>query len=290
MKPCKICNQEKSLKEFPAGKGNAGGRGPVCKICRYKRSKELIKDVDAFKENNRRRARKSWNKNKDTPEAQAKLPAKYEQVRKWQEENKDYVKEQKRGYYLENQAEFAQKSQERYEANKESILQKAREDYQNPEVKARKNVQQKERRRIDPIFAMKNNMRSRLSMAVRDYIDCKKNSQVGYLGCDWETFVKHIESKFKDGMAWDNYGKKGWHIDEVIPCAAWDFNNPDHMKACWHWSNRQPMWAKDNMSKNGPRNKKTKELWHDAVEQHLQALRDAGVLPPADLTIHTSTF
>ena len=30
---------------------------------------------------------------------------------------------------------------------------------------------------------------------------------------------EHLESKFKDGMTWKNYGEK-WQIDHVIPQAA----------------------------------------------------------------------
>jgi hypothetical protein len=29
--------------------------------------------------------------------------------------------------------------------------------------------------------------------------------------------VKYIESKFKEGMTWDNYSHSGWHIDHIIP-------------------------------------------------------------------------
>ena len=45
-------------------------------------------------------------------------------------------------------------------------------------------------------------------------------------------------------MTWDNYGEdvfkdkvKAWHIDHIIPCNAFDFSNPTHVKACFYYKN-----------------------------------------------------
>jgi len=56
----------------------------------------------------------------------------------------------------------------------------------------------------------------------------------------------HLESKFQPGMDWDNYGFYGWHIDHKIPCAAFDLTKEDEAKKCFHFTNLQPLWAKDN--------------------------------------------
>ncbi len=48
-------------------------------------------------------------------------------------------------------------------------------------------------------------------------------------------------------MTWDNYGK--WQIDHKIPCASFDLTDPEQQKSCFHFSNLQPLWAKDNNSK-----------------------------------------
>lgn len=50
-------------------------------------------------------------------------------------------------------------------------------------------------------------------------------------------------------MTWANYGKSGWHIDHIKPCASFDLSDPDQQKACFHYSNLQPLWAFDNLSK-----------------------------------------
>ena len=49
-------------------------------------------------------------------------------------------------------------------------------------------------------------------------------------------------------MNWDNYGKY-WHIDHIIPCSSFDFNNEQSQRICFHYTNMQPLSAIDNMKK-----------------------------------------
>lgn len=50
-------------------------------------------------------------------------------------------------------------------------------------------------------------------------------------------------------MSWDNYGMYGWHIDHIKPCSSFDLSNPAEQKICFHYTNLQPLWAKENLSK-----------------------------------------
>jgi len=69
------------------------------------------------------------------------------------------------------------------------------------------------------------------------------------LGCSFDVFVEHLQSQFKDGMSWDNRGRAGWHIDHIRPCASFDLSDPDQQRQCFHYTNMQPLWAADNLSK-----------------------------------------
>ena len=62
----------------------------------------------------------------------------------------------------------------------------------------------------------------------------------------------HLESKFNDGMSWENYGKEGWHVDHVIPDSWWKYSSTEdgEFKQSWALANLQPLWAFDNYSKS----------------------------------------
>lgn len=48
----------------------------------------------------------------------------------------------------------------------------------------------------------------------------------------------------------DVYGYTGWHVDHIIPCAAFDLTKPAEQAKCFHYSNLQPLWATDNYRKS----------------------------------------
>lgn len=95
----------------------------------------------------------------------------------------------------------------------------------------------------NPQRRIKANLRSRLSQFVSGYN--RDSSAVRDLGCSWEEFKIHLESKFQEGMSWDNYGK--WHIDHIIPLSSF---NISLLKGACHYTNLQPLWAKDNIKKS----------------------------------------
>lgn len=69
---------------------------------------------------------------------------------------------------------------------------------------------------------------------------------IQYLECSINEFKQHIESQFKEGMTWKNHG--GWHIDHIIPLK---YGDPTIKQVAerLHWTNTQPLWATDNISK-----------------------------------------
>ncbi|NBQ17559.1 hypothetical protein EBU24_04530 [bacterium] len=77
----------------------------------------------------------------------------------------------------------------------------------------------------------------------------KSKHTMELLGCSIEELKIYLEKQFVKGMCWNNYGKKGWHIDHILPCASFDLTDPEQQKICFHYTNLQPLWAKDNYKK-----------------------------------------
>ena len=79
----------------------------------------------------------------------------------------------------------------------------------------------------------------------------KSDNTFALLGYSSDDLIKHLESKFRDGMTWDNYGKDGWHIDHVIPDSWFSYSSTEdeQFKLSWSLQNLQPLWAIDNCSK-----------------------------------------
>lgn len=99
-----------------------------------------------------------------------------------------------------------------------------------------------------------NNIEHRLSKILRSRLNCaikdnKGGSSIEDLGCSIEELKTHLESKFQEGMTWDNHTKDGWHIDHIIPLSSFDLTIPEELKKACHYTNLQPLWAKDNLSK-----------------------------------------
>jgi hypothetical protein len=92
-------------------------------------------------------------------------------------------------------------------------------------------------------------LRARIAWAVKQ--DSKVGSAVRDLGCSIHDFKIYIETLWTPGMNWDNWGLKGWHMDHIIPLSFFDLTDREQfLKAC-HYTNLQPLWAKDNLSKGG---------------------------------------
>ena len=99
----------------------------------------------------------------------------------------------------------------------------------------------------DPTGHVASIVGSRISTALKHN---KEMHSMEYLGCTIEELRQHIESQFKEGMSWNNYGK--WHIDHIIPIKyKQDGIIPtlEEVAKRLHYTNTQPLWASDNISK-----------------------------------------
>ena len=134
-------------------------------------------------------------------------------------------------YYSDNINKITEYKKEYYKTNRYKIY-----DYY------------KTRRLTDNYYKLSTNLRSRFKSAVkREY---KKSSTLSYLGCSIKEFKAYIETKFVENMSWDNYGVCGWHLDHIIPLYGFNLTIDDEIKKAFHYTNFQPLWAKDNLRKN----------------------------------------
>lgn len=131
-----------------------------------------------------------------------------------------------------------------YLVKRRKINNKAAKKWQK-ENRDRIYARQVERCVNEPEFLLKRILRKRISEALKRNI--KNTSAVGDLGCSIDFCRKYLESKFQPGMDWNNYGE--WHIDHVVPLNSFNLNNPEEARKACHYTNLQPLWAFDNLSK-----------------------------------------
>jgi len=157
----------------------------------------------------------------------------------------DYSKK----YRNKNKVEVAKNKKQWYESNKDKVLSYTKEWYQNNKEHVIRRVV-KYRSKIlktDIVFKLQKNVRHRLGKLLKQQ---SSSIAVAFLGCSLEELKIHLESKFEPGMTWDNYGPKGWHIDHKDPLSSFDLTNPEQLKKACHYTNLQPLWWQDNLSKS----------------------------------------
>jgi len=217
-KKCTKCLEEKELTEFHKRKYSSTGINPQCKKCIY-----LYKNSPSVKS----KSKKYYLKIKKRKSLLNKL---------------DYIKNKN-------------KRLERQKNNRESIRKWELEYRRNYRLKNKEKLnkrireQKTKRRKIDPLFKLKERLRGRIRSYISDsgYIKTSKTEEI--LGCNFETVKKHIERQFKKGMTWQNHGHLGevWHIDHKIPLASAK-TEEELIKLC-HYTNLQPLWERDNRYK-----------------------------------------
>ena len=163
--------------------------------------------------------------------------------REWQKEHSKYAKKYMKVYYPEHSVEIRLQKKLYYLKNREKII-KCSVLYRQ-EHKKERSLHDKRRKQIDLAFKLRCYLGSRISEVLKGNPKIKTTMKL--VGCSIDFLKQHLENKFKPGMSWKNYGK--WHIDHIRPCASFDLRKPAEQKKCFHYSNLQPLWAKENLVK-----------------------------------------
>ena len=109
------------------------------------------------------------------------------------------------------------------------------------------NIERRKCRVCDPIGHLAKVVQSRVYKALKEH---KEYKTMEYVDCSVEELKVHIENQFKEGMSWENYGE--WHIDHIVPIKYQaDGKAPtlEEVIQRLHYTNLQPLWASDNISK-----------------------------------------
>lgn len=152
--------------------------------------------------------------------------------------------ESRRTYYQNNKEMIQERHNKYLQEHREQISAYKSEWQRNNSEKRR--IRLNERYKQDIRFRVAVNLRTRILRAIRN--NQKVGSTLNILGCSIEFFIAYLESKFTENMSWDNYGSL-WHIDHILPCVSFDLSKEDEQRKCFHYTNMQPLLAKDNLIK-----------------------------------------
>ena len=144
-----------------------------------------------------------------------------------------------------NKRDYEKKIQRRIESG-EKIRGRNKSKQSHTATRAQINKRRRERYSEEKLFALTARVRALVNKGIRN-MDIEKNqSTEDYLGCDFATFMQHIESNFKNGMSWDNRDK--WHVDHIVPISS--AQTEEEFILLSNYKNLQPMWAEDNVAKS----------------------------------------
>jgi hypothetical protein len=196
--------------------------------------------------------------------------------------HKEEIKQKSNDYYFKNKQKISFQGKENYKNNREDLIQKSLDyvknhkketsDYQskyrkehdeelkeyfrirNKRDRKKLNEQHCERKRIrwsvDVNYRLREVLSSRIRMALKN--NWKITSTVQLVGCTLNNLKLHIESQFKPGMNWNNWGigSDKWQIDHIRPCASFNLSKLKEQKICFHYTNLQPLWMRENLLKS----------------------------------------
>lgn len=152
--------------------------------------------------------------------------------KKYYQENKEKIKLQRNLYRINN-------------LDKQKIYNLSKKEENNLYMKE----YNRERRKVDIIFKLKNNTRNLITDTFRRVCKGKFNKSEKteiILGCTLEEFIKHLQSLFTEGMTLENHGE--WEIDHIIPISS--AKTEEDIIKLNHYTNLQPLWKEDNRKKS----------------------------------------
>jgi hypothetical protein len=158
-------------------------------------------------------------------------------AKKYREDNREKVNE--------SHTKWKKNNPESYKLHKKNNLVKYKKKHKENIKKSHTKYSNK-KYKTDLFFSLSSKIRSRVNIFLKLNNITKRNKTFDIVGCSPKYLKEYLEQKFTEGMSWELMGKF-IHVDHIIPLSSAK-TEEEIYKLC-HYTNLQPLWAKDNMSK-----------------------------------------
>ena len=209
-KLCQHCKENKSIEEFGLYKKYKDGRNVICKKCNISKVKKY-RETEKYKS----------------------YISEYYKIEKISKRQKEYMSQ----YNKENKENLKVQKEEWRKRNKEKI-------------KLQKRKWNKLQKENNILYNLSQLISASYRKAFKRSGFSKKSKTIEILGCPFEEFKLHLESKFESWMNWKNRGlyngdfDYGWDIDHIIPLSS--ANTEEDVIKLNHYTNLQPLCSKIN--------------------------------------------
>jgi hypothetical protein len=250
---CKYCKELLSVDNFYVDKKNKEGLMYICKVCKLtqnKKNRELNPTNGKYY-----KYKKQWEKEKRYKNRIIREEKKLI-IQQEKEKELELLKIQKENIRLEN---LEKKRLEKIKITEEKRLERIRikeeylqsEEYQEhqrllKEKQRLYSVIKMTRRMENPLYRFKKLLRNNVRNSFKRGGFSKTSECRKILGADWDIVKKYFESRFTEGMSWDNMGL--WHIDHILPIST--ATCEEDVIRLNHYTNLQPLWGEDNLKKS----------------------------------------
>jgi hypothetical protein len=271
----------------------------TCKRCRDKNNKNAeykkqyrLEHPDKIKEQNKQYILEHADKIKEKDKRYyLEHPDKIkEQNKQYYLEHADKMKEQNKQYYLEHadkmkeqnkqyRLEHADKIKEKDKQYRLEHADKIKEKFKQYRLEHADKIKEKDKRYIadikenNPLRYLAILQRTQIWRCMKLTTEGKKGHSIEYLGCSYEDFHKHIETKINN---WntdypDNtMNFKNIHIDHIKPISKFNFTDENDVLDCCNYTNLQPLLVADNLSKNNRWTDENEAYWTENIKGNIE--------------------
>jgi 5-methylcytosine-specific restriction endonuclease McrA len=167
-----------------------------------------------------------------------------------------------KSYYQENKEECLQNMRE-WQSNNQEHLREYRREY-NKRNKLKKDEQskiyyQQNKKYYNNYYSIKYHNEDKFNLTKRMYSIIRQAILKNKSGWNWESYVgyttqeliNHLKTTLPEGYSWNDYLEGKLELDHIIPISAFDFSKPTdyEFQECWDLNNLRLITPKDNHEK-----------------------------------------